>query len=114
MIFKNIFNSSKTSSVQEEKRVFSLMEYVKKYSSTFKIKEVRPFAEDEIKKVWSATVVVEKDVNKLRLLLWNSIVVFIEMQEGSTAKEGDVVDLKKAVLIILEREGDDDRVRVLC
>ena len=114
MIFKNIFKSSKTSSIQKERSLHNIIKSLPNYSGTFKIKEVRPFAEDEIKKVWSATVVVEKDVNKLRLLLWNSIEVFIEMQEGSTAKEGDVVDLKKAVLIILEREGDEDRVRVLC
>jgi hypothetical protein len=113
MIFKNIFKSSKTSSVQE-KSLHNIIKSLPNYSGTFKIKEVRPFVEEEIKKVWSATVVVEKDVNKLRLLLWNSIEVFIELQEGSTVKEGDVIDLKKAMLIILEREGDDDRVRVLC
>lgn len=114
MIFKKIFKVSQTPSIQDEKSVSNIITTLEKYAGTFKIKEVRPFAEDEIKKVWSATVVVEKDVNKLRLLLWNRIEVFIEMQEGSTAKEGDVVDLKKAVLVILEREGDYDKVCVLC
>lgn len=45
---------------------------------------------------------------------WSGIEVKVPLHNGSTAIAGEKIDLKKAPLIMLERDGDDDQVRILC
>lgn len=87
---------------------------LQKYAGNWSVKETRKFTDEEIAMVTSAKVVPSQYGNSVCLFLTSGQQAFIPLSNDATAVSGDVVDLKEATLICLERPGEDDILRVRC
>ena len=95
--------------------MFNVFESLKKYAQSWNVKEVRPFNEAEIKSVKEAEVIESSYGNSVCFTMVSGVKTYMPVSNDTTACVGDKVDISKAELIVLERDGDDDinRIRIL-
>lgn len=87
---------------------------IKVYAGKWQVKNTRNFTQEEIDAVKSASVVDSQYGLSVCFILWSGGQSYIPLDQNSTKSVGDSIDLSKAQLITLGREGDNDIMRVSC
>lgn len=87
---------------------------IKVYAGKWQVKNTRNFTQEEIDAVKSASVVDSQYGLSVCFILWSGGQSYIPLDQNSAKSVGDTVDLSKAQLITLGREGDSDIMRVSC
>ena len=82
------------------------------YAGKWSEKEVRAFAPEEVAAVEKAEVVESQYGFSVCFFMKDGCQKYIPLSRDSVACEGDAVDLSKAKILILEKEGSEDIVRV--
>lgn len=85
---------------------------IKVYSGKWQVKNTRNFTQEEIDAVKSASVVDSQYGLSVCFILWSGGQSYIPLDQNSTKSVGDTIDLSKAQLLTLGREGDADIMRV--
>lgn len=87
---------------------------IKVYSGKWQVKNTRNFTQEEIDAVQSASVVDSQYGLSVCFILRSGGQSYIPLDQNSAKSVGDTIDLSKAQLITLGREGDTDIMRVSC
>ena len=82
------------------------------YGGKWAVKATRTFSQEEIDAVDTASVVDSKYGMSVCFFMKSDGQTFIPLSNTSSLGIGDTVDLTKAKLLTLKREGEDDIVRV--
>ena len=82
------------------------------YAGKWNEKEVRNFTQDEIDAVASAKVVDSQFGTSVCFMMKAGGQTFIPLDQNSNAGLGDSVDLSKASLVTLSKQGEQDIYRV--
>ena len=85
---------------------------VKMYATKWQETDCRPFTEEEIAAVQSATVVASQYGNSICFLMVGGGQCYIPLDRDSTLGVGESVDLHAAKLKTLSKSGEDDIIRV--
>ena len=88
----------------------SLRVYAGKWSETAR----RVFSQDEINAVESATVVESQFGNSVCFMMKSGGMTYIPLDQNSSKAAGDTIDLSKAELLTLSKQGEADIYRVSC
>lgn len=92
----------------------SIFETLRLYAGKWSVKSSRNFTEEEINAVQSATVVASEYGNSVCFMMKSGGMTFIPLSNASTKGIGESVDLKEAKVLTLEKQGENDIVRVEC
>jgi len=84
----------------------------KKYGGKWQVKNVRSFTPEEIDLVAKAVVVSSEFGNSCCFFMKNSDIHFTPMSNDSTLSVGEDVDLSKAQIVTLKKEGEHDIERI--
>ena len=84
------------------------------YAGKWQVKESRAFTSDEISAVESATVVDSQYGQSVCFLMIGGGQTYIPLDQNSSKATGDTVDLSKASLVTLSKQGEADIYRVSC
>ena len=87
---------------------------IKVYAGKWQVKNTRNFTQEGIDAVQSASVVDSQYGLSVCFILRSGGQSYIPLDQNSTKSVGDSIDLSKAQLITLGREGDNDIMRVSC
>lgn len=87
---------------------------IKVYNGKWQVKNTRNFTQEEIDAVQSASVVDSQYGLSVCFILRSGGQSYIPLDQNSVKSVGDSIDLSKAQLITLGREGDADIMRVSC
>lgn len=90
----------------------SIFASLQSYGTKWAVKEEREFTKAEIKEVASASVVDSEYGKSVCFVMKSGGTKYIPLSNNSDLASGDDVDLKSLKAIILERDGDEDIVRV--
>lgn len=82
------------------------------YAGKWSVKSTRAFDADEINAVKSAVVVPSKYGNSVMFTMVAGGDTYIPLANDSTVGVGEVIDLSKAQLLTLSKDGESDIVRV--
>lgn len=82
------------------------------YAGSWEVKDSRSFTEEEIGSVEKATVVESQFGNSVCLIMKTGGKSFVPLSNDSSLCLGDDVDLAKAELLTLGRDGDADIYRI--
>jgi hypothetical protein len=82
------------------------------YAGKWSVSNSRKFTADEIAAVASATVVDSQYGNSVCFMMKSGGQTYIPLDQNSNLGIGDSVDLSKASLLTLSRQGDADIYRV--
>lgn len=82
------------------------------YAAKWSPKETRNFTPEEIDAVSSAVVVASEYGNSVCFFMKAGGQCYIPLSQDATIGVGESVDLNKAQLVTLERQGDADIMRV--
>lgn len=85
---------------------------LQKYATKFQVKENRVFNAEELADVVSAKVVASQYGMSVCFYMHDGCQKYIPVSRDSVCQVGDVVDINKAKLLILEKEGSNDIARV--
>ena len=85
---------------------------IKVYNGKWQVKNTRNFTQEEIDAVKSASVVDSQYGLSVCFILWSGGQSYIPLDQNSEKSVGDSIDLSKAQLLTLSREGDNDIMRV--
>ena len=83
------------------------------YAAKWSIKDQRQFTEEEIASVNEAVVVSSTYGNSVCFFMKSGGQSYIPLDINSSIGVGELVDLSKATIITLERQGDNDIMKVL-
>ena len=84
------------------------------YAGKWQVKNSRSFSADEIAAVESATVVDSQYGQSVWFLMIGGGQTYIPLDQNSSKATGDTVDLSKASLLTLSKQGEADIYRVSC
>ena len=84
------------------------------YAGKWQVKESRAFTSDEISAVESATVVDSQYGQSVCFLMVSGGQTYIPLDQNSSKATGDTIDLSKASLLTLSKQGEADIYRVSC
>ena len=84
------------------------------YAGKWQVKNSRSFSADEIAAVESATVVDSQYGQSVCFLMVSGGQTYIPLDQNSSKATGDTVDLNKASLLTLSKQGEADIYRVSC
>lgn len=90
----------------------NIFDSLKTFGGNWKVKSQRPFTEEEIAAVNSASVVASQYGSSICFLMKSGITHYIPLSNTSNLNVGDPVDISKASLLTLSREGSKDINRV--
>ena len=82
------------------------------YGGKWTVKASRVFNQEELDAVSSATVVPTQYGNSVCFMMMSGAKAFIALDQSSTLGVGETVDLSKAELLTLSKEGEADIYRV--
>ena len=85
---------------------------LKTYAGKWSLKSSRKFEEEEINAVSKAEVVPSSYGNSVCFFMKSGGNQYIALSNDATVGVGDSVDLSKAQLLTLEKEGESDILRV--
>ena len=85
---------------------------LKSYAGKWSVKSSRAFTQEEITAVESATVVPSQYGNSVCFMMVGGRRTYIPLANDATVGVGESVDLTKAQLLTLEKEGELDIIRV--
>lgn len=92
----------------------SIFESLRLYAGKWSVKSSRAFTEDEIKAVDEAVVVASEYGNSVCFYMASGGMTFIPLSNTSTKGIGESIDLHNAKVLTLEKQGENDIVRVEC
>lgn len=92
-----------------EMNIFSTL---RTYAGKWMVKDTRAFSDEEKAAVAHAVVVASQHGNSVCFHMNGGGQTFIPLSQNSTLGVGEAVDLDKAQLLTLGRDGDADIVRV--
>ena len=84
------------------------------YAGKWSEKAKRAFTSDEISAVEKATVVDSQYGQSVCFLMVGGGMTYIPLDQNSSKATGDEIDLTKAELVTLEKQGEADIYRVSC
>jgi hypothetical protein len=84
------------------------------YAGKWSEKAVRAFTQDEIQAVDKATVVDSQYGQSVCFMMVSGGMSYIPLDQNSSKATGDEVDLSKAELVTLSKQGEADIYRVRC
>ena len=82
------------------------------YAGKWSVKETRDFTTDEVSQVSQAVVVPSQYGNSVCFMMVGGGQTFIPLSTNSSKAVGDTIDLSKAKLLTLAKEGEEDIYRV--
>lgn len=85
---------------------------LKVYAGKWSEKEAREFSAEEIEAIAMAVVVPSQYGNSVQFIRKEGGMSFIPLDQNSNAGVGEMIDLTKAKLVTLEKEGEADIYRV--
>lgn len=85
---------------------------LKQYAGKWNLKSRRAFNAEEIASVASATVVPSQYGNSVCFMMKSGGQTFIPLSQNSSKSVGDAIDLSQAELLTLEKQGEQDILRV--
>lgn len=85
---------------------------LKMYAAKWSVKETRSFTPEEIAAVSSAVVVASQYGNSVCFFMKSGEQCFIPLSTDASVGTGETVDLSKAKIVTLGRQGDADIQRV--
>lgn len=85
---------------------------LQKYATKFQVKESRVFNAEELADVVSAKVVASQYGMSVCFYMHDGCQKYIPVSRDSVCQIGDVVDINKAKVLVLEKDGSDDIVRI--
>lgn len=83
---------------------------LKSYANQFKVANTRAFSEEELNLVNDAKVVLSQYGMSVCFFMTDGCQKYIPLSRDSVACEGDKVDLKKAKILTLIKEGSDEKI----
>lgn len=87
---------------------------LKTYAGKWSVKSERAFDAEEINSVKQAVVVPSNYGNSVMFTMKSGGQTYIACSSDATSTVGEVIDLSKATLLTLEKEGEDDILRIRC
>lgn len=93
-------------------RDMNIFNSLRKYAGKWSVTASRNFSDEEQKAVSSATVVPSQYGNSVCFMMVGGGQTFIPLSTNSTKAVGDTIDLSKAKLLTLAKDGEDDIYRV--
>ena len=85
---------------------------LKVYAGKWSEKEARKFSAEEIGAIAMAVVVPSQYGNSVQFIRKEGGMSFIPLDQNANAGVGEMIDLTKATLVTLEKEGEADIYRV--
>ena len=85
---------------------------LKVYAGKWSEKEIREFSAEEIEAIAMAVVVPSQYGNSVQFIRKEGGMSFIPLDQNSNVGIGEMIDLTKARLVTLEKEGEADIYRV--
>lgn len=82
------------------------------YAEKWSVKESRNFTNEEIAQVSHAVVVPSEYGNSVQFTMMTGGLTFIPLDQNSNCAIGEVIDLTKAKLITLGKNGETDIYRI--
>lgn len=82
------------------------------YAGKWSVKSTRAFDKEEIAAVKQAVVVPSQYGNSVMFTMVAGGQTYIPLASGATAGVGEIIDLNKAQLLTLSKDGESDIVRV--
>ena len=102
-----------TNDVSELKSLYTNLSDRKKTIESWKLKSERPFNTEEIDAVSHAIVVPSQYGNSVEFTMkQGGRCTYIPLDKSSNITVGEIVDMKQAILLTLEKEGESDIIRV--
>ena len=83
---------------------------LKAYANSFKPVNTRDFTQEELNLVSKAEVVLSQYGLSVCFFMTDGCQKYIPLSRDSVACEGDTVDLKKAKILTLKKEGSDEKI----
>ena len=90
----------------------NIFETLRTYAGKWNLKSSRKFEEEEINAVSKAEVVPSAYGNSVCFFMKSGGNKYIALSNDATVGVGDLVDLSKAQLLTLEKEGEGDIIRI--
>ena len=84
------------------------------YAGKWQVKDQRSFSEEEINAVASATVVDSEYGQSICFMMKAGGQTYIPVDQNSNVATGETIDLSKASILTLSKEGEADIYRVSC
>jgi hypothetical protein len=84
------------------------------YAGKWNVKETKKFSEEEIALVDRAEVVDSQYGQSVCFFMKSGGMTYIPLDQNSSRTTGDTVDLSKASLVTLSKQGEADIYRVSC
>ena len=87
---------------------------MKTYAGKWSVKSERAFNAEEINTIKQAVVVPSNYGNSVMFTMKAGGQTYIACSSDATSTVGETIDLSKATLLTLEKEGEDDILRIRC
>lgn len=87
---------------------------LKVYAGKWQVKETKSFSQEEIALVEKAEVVDSQYGQSVCFFMRSGGMTYIPLDQNSSKATGDTVDLSKASLVTLSKQGEADIYRVSC
>ena len=82
------------------------------YAGKWSVKKTREFSQEEIEAITMAVVVPSQYGNSVQFIRKDGGMSFIPLDQNANVGVGEVIDLTKAKLVTLEKQGEADIYRV--
>lgn len=82
------------------------------YAGKWSVKETREFSTEEIEAITMAVVVPSPYGNNVQFIRKDGSISFIPLDQNANTGVGEIIDLRKAKLVTLEKQGEADIYRV--
>ena len=83
---------------------------LKSYANQFKVANTRDFTQEELNLVNDAKVVLSQYGMSVCFFMKDGCQKYIPLSRDYVASEGDKIDLKKAKILTLVKEGSDEKI----
>ena len=90
----------------------NIFDSLRKYACKWTVVNSRAFTAEEINKITSATVVSSQYGNSVCFMMVGGGRTFIPLSQNSSKAVGDTIDLSKAQLLTLAKDGEKDIYRL--
>ena len=90
----------------------NLFSSLKVYGGKWAVVASRKFTEDELALVTKAQVVESQYGNSCCFFMANGTTVYVPMSNDAKSDVGDIIDLKEAEIVTLEKSGEKDIQRI--
>lgn len=90
----------------------NLFSNLRVYGGKWAVKSSRKFTQDELALVTKAQVVESQYGNSCCFFMANGTTMYVPMSNDAKSEVGDIIDLKEAEIVTLEKVGEKDIQRI--